>query len=473
MEKKSSKYSFLAVVLIITALNSCVEDRITTDPSHVLEFSTTSLSLDTAFDATATWRLIVYNRNSKALNISSIRLLGGADSDFRMNVDGRHPGADNSLSNITISARDSMFILVEGNASEVLWAIDSIEFVTNGVKQYVGLSLVSIDAVRLDNYQLQESEVFDAKRPYLVNGYLYVPEGTTLTLAKGTQIYMRPGANMVVDGNLIVDGAADKRVDIRGCRFDDVKEGTTQIPYINVPGQWGGIYLQDAHASHRISYADIRGAGIGIIVFGAYRSKPSLVVEHSVLHCFDSYGIYAQMADVTIKDSEISNCGASCYLAVGGSTFIQQSTLADYFTFASRKTPAFRLLGYIDQYGVRTPYNIERCVIENSIIFGNVSEEFELLHDSTLTQYTNIHIANSLIRTKQERPWFSNCVIGDGSTDVFVRTKAEYMTDSVAYFDFHLSEKSAARGIANPAVSSLYPMTLDQQERDLMNAGAY
>jgi len=473
MEKISLKNSFLLVALIITALTSCVKDRYTTDPSHLLEFSTTSLSLDTAFDATATWRLIVYNRNSRALNISSIRLLGGADSDFRINVDGRHPDSDNALYNISVSAKDSLFILVEGDASQVLWAMDSIEFVTNGVAQYVSLSLTSIDAERLNNYQLTSDETFASSRPYLVNGYLYVPEGATLTLSAGTQLYMRPDANIVVDGNIIMDGAAGNPVIIRGCRFDDVKDGETLIPYLNVPGQWGGIYLQNAHSAHRISYANIRGAGIGVILFGAYRSTPSLIVEHSVLHCFDSYGVYAQMADVTIRDCEISNCGQSCYLAVGGSTLIQQSTLADYFTFATRKTPAFRLLGYIDQYGVRTAYNIERCVIENSIIYGNVAEEFELMHDSALTQYTNIHISHSLIRTREQRPWFHDCIVGDGGTEVFVRTHAEYQADSTLYFDFHLAEKSAARGIAEPGVSSLYPLTLDLQERDLMNAGAY
>ena len=473
MEKISQKYSFLLVVLIITALNSCVEDKYTTDSSHVLDFSTTTLSLDTAFNSSATWRLVVYNRNSKALNISSIRLLGGASSCFRMNVDGRHPDADNSIHNVSISSRDSIFILVEGDASEVFWAMDSIEFVTNGVTQYVALSLVSVDAVRLDNYQLLRDEIFDSEKPYLVNGYVYVPEGRELTINPGVRIYMRPGANIIVDGEITVDGSAEKPVFVSGCRFDDVREGETRIPYMNLPGQWGGIYLQNAHSSNRISYANIHGAGIGIILFGAYRSTPSLLLEHSILHCFDTYGVYAQMADVTIRDCEISNCGASCYLAVGGSTLIQQSTLADYYTFAARKTPAFRLLGYVEQYGKRTVYNIERCVIENSIIYGNVSEEFELLHDSALTQFTNIHIANSLIRTKEQRSWFHDCIIGDGSTDVFCRTKAEYSADSVSYFDFHLSEKSAARGIANPAVSSLYPFTLDLQERDLMNAGAY
>jgi len=473
MKNLSANIAFCVVLLIFTLLNSCVEEKYTTDPSHVLEFSTTDFSLDTAFDATATWRLIVYNRNSKAVNISSIRLLGGKGSSFRLNVDGRHPDANNSFSNISISARDSIFILVEGDASHDLWAKDSIEFVTNGTVQHVSLSLVGIDAVRLDNYQLKGDEVFDSVRPYLVNGYLYVPEGSTLTLSEGTSIYMRPGANIVVDGNLVVDGSAENNVLIRGSRFDDVEEGGVRIPYRFIPGQWGGIYLQNAHSDNRISYARIYGAGIGVILFGAYRSEPKLLVEHSILHCFDSYGIYAQMADVTILDSEISNCGASCFLAVGGSTLIQQSTLADYFTFATRKTPAFRLLGYIEQYGVRTAYNIDRCVIENSIIYGNISEEFELLHDSTLTQFTNIHIANSLIRTKEERPWFVDCIIGDGSTTVFERTKAEYTADSISYFDFHLAEQSAARGIANPGVSSLYPLTLDLQERDLLNAGAY
>ncbi|MFM7054488.1 MAG: hypothetical protein ACKOX7_07090, partial [Bacteroidota bacterium] len=60
-------------------MTSCKKDDILTDPSAKLEFSLDTVMFDTIFTSlgSTTQSLVIYNRNSRPLNISSVRLAGG------------------------------------------------------------------------------------------------------------------------------------------------------------------------------------------------------------------------------------------------------------------------------------------------------------------------------------------------------------------------------------------------------------
>ena len=66
----------LLSILTGTCLTSCIDDDFTTNPSHVLAFSTDTVAFDTVFTTigTSTRSFRIYNRNKKSLNISSIKL---------------------------------------------------------------------------------------------------------------------------------------------------------------------------------------------------------------------------------------------------------------------------------------------------------------------------------------------------------------------------------------------------------------
>ncbi|MFZ4414151.1 MAG: hypothetical protein ACOYOV_13800, partial [Bacteroidales bacterium] len=97
-------YTGLAIVVLFVLLSSCrKENDFITDASAKLSFSTDSVLFDTVFTSlgSITKRLMVYNPNSKSINISSIRLASGSSSMFRINIDGT-PALQ--ISNIVIAA---------------------------------------------------------------------------------------------------------------------------------------------------------------------------------------------------------------------------------------------------------------------------------------------------------------------------------------------------------------------------------
>lgn len=474
----------LFIVVISTLLASCIDLRYTTDPDKVLEYSTERLSMDTAFGSSQTWSFIVYNRNSKALMIDKIELRGGRESSFMVNIDGRRMDSEEGLEMVTIMAKDSLIVRVQcvnkGNEDFMLLT-DTVTFACNGRVDSVALEMTGRQAVRMDNYQAAGDMVMEEGLPYLVTGYLYVPEGARLTVREGTEIYLHKGANIIVDGEISIEGTAEKRVLIRGDRFDAARDGGLEIPYYNIPGQWGGIYLQNAHARNSIKWAEIRGMTSGIIVLGAGRATPELVMENCRVHCSGGYGVYAQLGDVEIRNSEISNCGQSCVVAIGGAITIQQSTIADYYTFATRKTAAVRVFNYAESYGRKTHYPVERMVIENSVIFGSLNTEIETGIDSTAT--FNAWVSHSLVKASESsdagkrergRSFYRESRWDDGGKDVFVNVRTDYEKDSVEYYDFRLGEESVGRGMADENVARMYNVGLDGVAReDYTNIGAY
>ena len=82
-------YIWCAVFGLVMA--ACVDDdSFTTSTSHVLSFSTDTLSLDTTFSnvPTPTKTMWVYNRSGKGIRCQNVRLEAGNQNGFRVNDDG-------------------------------------------------------------------------------------------------------------------------------------------------------------------------------------------------------------------------------------------------------------------------------------------------------------------------------------------------------------------------------------------------
>ena len=104
----------LLSILTGTFLTSCIDDDFTTNPSHVLAFSTDTVAFDTVFTTigTSTRSFRIYNRNKKSLNISSIKLADAEHSGFHINVDGM---SGDNFTNVEIRGKDSLYVFVEAN----------------------------------------------------------------------------------------------------------------------------------------------------------------------------------------------------------------------------------------------------------------------------------------------------------------------------------------------------------------------
>ena len=79
---------YIIVATIAALLSSCIEDGVSSSSSDQPAFSVDTLDLGTVFtdSPTPTYSFLVYNRNSKVINISSVSLRDPAGT-FRINVD--------------------------------------------------------------------------------------------------------------------------------------------------------------------------------------------------------------------------------------------------------------------------------------------------------------------------------------------------------------------------------------------------
>ena len=113
---------------------------------------------------------MVYNKNPLKLKISSIRLARGANSPFRLNIDGS-PAL--SLNDVEIAGKDSMYIFVKvtinpNNTNDPLIQSDSILFETNGNLQCVRLVAWGQDAHFYNDVTLKKNTVLTNDKPHVV-----------------------------------------------------------------------------------------------------------------------------------------------------------------------------------------------------------------------------------------------------------------------------------------------------------------
>ena len=105
-------FKILASVILLTlTLVSCEEDKISTDTSLQLKFSSDTVRFDTIFteQGSATYKLKVYNPSKNKLLIDRITL-NNADN-FKMSVSGISADV---VSNTYLNAHDSLMIFVPG-----------------------------------------------------------------------------------------------------------------------------------------------------------------------------------------------------------------------------------------------------------------------------------------------------------------------------------------------------------------------
>ena len=106
------RYLTILTIIMIVSFASCKKDILySNDDSLKLSFSSDTVTFDTVFTTigSSTRQLMIYNNNNENLIINSVRLAGGASSQFSINLDGES-GYD--FSNVEIYAQDSLFLFV-------------------------------------------------------------------------------------------------------------------------------------------------------------------------------------------------------------------------------------------------------------------------------------------------------------------------------------------------------------------------
>ena len=368
------KFTGLLVLSLLLLLNSCRKDSFITSPEARIGLSIDTLKFDTVFvSAGSTFRtLIIKNENDQQLRLSSLKLMGGSGSVYKMNVDGT-PGTQ--FSNLEIAANDSLFVFVQvnvnPNAVNLPFVLrDSIQVEYNGNTKKVQLEAWGRNAHFYRDRVISSNETWNNDLPYVILGSLVIPDGQSLTINKGCRIYVHADAPLIVDGTLIVNGEKDTtdRVYFQGDRLDE--------RYKNYPASWPGLFFLSNAKDNVLNYAVIKNAYQAIGMQGpAINSNPKLTLNETVIDNAYDAGVIAINSSLRARNCLISNCGKNLYLVQGGTYQFTHCTVVTYANrFIEHKEPVLTLSNTANSITNSLDAVFRNCIFwgENGVVTDEV-----------------------------------------------------------------------------------------------------
>ena len=469
---------FLLSFTLLLAFGCRRDESILEDSGAKLSFSTDSISFDTVFTTvgTTTENFRVYNPYKETIRISSIRLNGGQNSNFRINVDGQ-PGPFHE--NIEIAPEDSLFIFVEAtvdpnNRLNPFVITDFIEFNTNGNRQEIDLVAWGQNAIyytpttfsrNLPDFTCLTGPcsstnppvnvTWTDSLPIVIYGYVVVDSLDQLTIEKNTKIYFHNNGGLWVyrGGTLKVQGTKDEPVIFRGDRLEPA--------YDDIPGQWDRIWINEG-GQNEINYAQIKNAFIGLQVEVLPFNDPpygasSLDLKNTVIDNCSGFGLLSSVYNIQAENLIISNCGQyNVALRGAGRYAFKHCTFANYFDQADRETPAFFAQNFfINALGSQL-IGLPRIELSNSIVYGDKQTEFEweIVNNGNI----DFNVRNSLIKTQEntsDTASFKNLLLNPPD-QIFAEPRSG---------NFNLFENSLARGRGDLSIANTVPIDLKGNDR--------
>ena len=457
-------FLFAAIILIGTLFfASCKKDKITSADAR-LGISKDTLRFDTVFTTTGsvTQSFKILNINDQKIVLSKIKLMGGAASSYKMNVNGTQ---SHELINTEISANDSIYVFVtvtvNPSASALPFIIaDSILINYNGISRYVQLEAFGQNAVFIQNGIITGNVTFTNTLPYVILGGLQITNAGSLNINAGTKIYCHANAPVLVDGKLVCNGTKTQPVFFAGDRLDD--------PYNNFPGAWPGIYFRATSSDNVLRFTNVKNAFQAISVQQpSVNANPKLLLLQCIIDNASDAGILGSNTNIKVDNTLVSNCGRNVSLEYGGIYSFTHCTIAAYSNnYILHKKPAV----YISAANSTNQTAALNAVFRNSIIYGDAGfTDTEIQTNKTGGNPFVVNADRCLYRA-----------VADPANMVFnvCIKNIDPLFDSVdnthRYYDFRNTKNALAPGIDKGILTTLLK-DLDDKNRNvgLPDLGAY
>ena len=375
----------LVSISILILFYSCKKESFITSPDAQVRISAEELKFDTVFTTTGsiTQTFKIINGNDQKLRLSSIKLMGGSSSYFKINADGF---TGPQVSNIEINANDSVYVFVsvsiDQSAANLPFVVrDSIQVSYNGNTQQVNLEAWGQNAHFFRNKKITVDETWNNDLPYVILGSLTVDANKKLTINKGCRIYVHADAPIFVDGSLEINGAKDSvdRVYFRGDRLDE--------PYNDFPAGWPGIFFRTTSMDNIFNYAVIKNAYQAIVVQDPKQNtNPKLTLNECIIDNAYESGIIAINSSINARNCLVSNCGTNVILAKGGEyQFIHCTVASISNSYILHRNPVLLVSNFIVVNNIRDVKRLD-AVFRNCIFWGEggtVDDEVETYPDNS------------------------------------------------------------------------------------------
>ena len=367
MSMKSTSLILISCLIIVC---SCRKESFITSPDARVVISSDTLKYDTVFATTGSVSQVfkIINDNNQKLRLSSVKLMGGSSSAYKINVDGV-PGPE--VSNLELEAHDSVYVFVQvtinQNANNLPFIVrDSIQINYNGKSRWVQLEAWGQNAHFYRNKVISTDEIWNNNLPYVILGSLIIEVNKTLTINKGCRIYVHADAPIIVNGTLLVNGLKDTadRVYFRGDRLDE--------PYKDFPAAWPGIYFLTSSKDNVLNYAVLKNAYQAIALQDpSTNANPKVTLNECIIDNAYDAGIIALNSSIRARNCLVSNCGNNIFLAKGGDYQFTHCTVVSYSSsYILHRDPVLFVSNFINVNNVPVSANLN-ALFRNCIFWGD------------------------------------------------------------------------------------------------------
>ncbi len=453
--------------ILVTLLFSCRKESFITSPDARVNFSADSIKFDTVFTSVGsiTQSFKIFNNNNQKLLLSKVKLMGGAASAYKININGL---AANEADNIELAANDSMYVFVTVNinpsAANLPFIIsDSILVNYNGNNRFVQLQAYGQNARFLDNQVISTNTVWTNDLPYVILNGIQVDTGISLTINPGCKIYAHANAPFIIDGTLVINGEKNQEVQFASDRLDE--------PYNHLPGTWPGIYFRGNSLNNVLSFAIIRNAYQALILDGpSLNTNPKLTLHQCMIDQAYDAGLLSFNSSMAADNCLFSNCGKNINIALGGNYEFTNCTVASYSTtYLSHKSPVLTATDIAEQNGTIISADMN-AVFRNCIFWGdNGIVENETIIDKRSNNIFQVLFDHSLIKSNTDP---ANAILNAVTRNV--DPSFDSIDVSNKYYDFRITKNPLAPGI-NQGTAVPFLRDLDDNTRSvgLPDLGCY
>ncbi|MBC7889179.1 MAG: hypothetical protein H7Z13_14985 [Ferruginibacter sp.] len=463
---KNIFFLFIAAGLLLTGTNSCKKDSFITSSDARIATSADSLKYDTVFTSvgTITQSFKISNLNTQKLRLSKLKLMGGAASAFKINVNGI-PSSE--INNIEIAAEDSIYVFVSVNinpntANLPFIVRDSIQIMYNGNSRFVQLEAFGQNANFLRNRIIQGNITWTNNLPYVILGSLRVDTNATLTIAPGCKIYAHADAPFIIDGSLVINGTPQQKVVFSGDRLDEV--------YRDLPAGWPGIYFRGSSKNNILIHAIVKNAYQAVVTEQpSGNANPKIILRQCVIENAYDAGILCVNSSLQADNSLISNCGKNINIIYGGDYIFTHCTVAAYSSYIDHKNPVLTANNFAIQNGTTLTADLN-AIFRNCLFWGeNNALDNEITTGKQGTNNFKVEFDRCLYKAKT-----------DPGNSIFTAPvkNQDPLFDSIdlskRYYDFRITKNNLAPGI-NKGVATGFLKDLDGNNRNngLPDLGCY
>lgn len=401
-----------------------------------LTFSSDTVMFDSIFTTflTPSERLIVTNNTGRAVKISRIWLEEGDDSEFSMIVDGIQ--ADD-VEDIVIANGDSihMFINLRSQLKDN-YAEEYINFQLGDEMQQVLIRAFVLDAyflrariqqegnfLNIAGFFFSKDTTLTPEKPIIMDGPIYIPQGVTVNVLPGTEIFFTPYqfgitdsfgqptfglySMLFVDGTLKAEGLPNMPIEFKGSRLDSL--------YQENPAQWRGIRFFKNSKDNVLKHCEVKNALIGVEVDSiSVNQNPKLLIQNSEIKNMGAHGIVGVGVDpsgsipgsapaILMENSIVNSCKQRTVALIGGGKYhFYNCTFANFSIIRfSRRTPQLLLTNWFTFDGVTANVYPSEFLFTNCVIWG--SEEDEIVLDTLDgAPFDQLVFDHSLVRVSED-----------------------------------------------------------------------